>query len=260
VSGEVMHGLLQRAGRTVIRARQHRTSEGDEPFTPFHESGNLRDLSALGFQPVGAISDGEPTIIDTDALVYDISQWPTGTILSGIIRHGPAAANPPPSTGPVDIVDRIDELVNDQLANYDNRSGYDHNINEQACPHCGREWHGLKITARIESMRITRCYDEGYRYADDDSEVLCEGSEFIGPMKYPSAALVNSAIDGITGTLFGGLLGVLGVPINTLPPSDACQAISRAVEAGQIAAAPLGLGFVGGWPYLITGHEDADTE
>ncbi|WP_094359941.1 hypothetical protein [Mycobacterium marinum] len=95
---------------------------------------------------------------------------------------GDYAAN----TEPVDIVDRIDELVNQQLANYPNRSGYDHNIDQNTCPHCGREWHGLKITRRIELMRATgRHYDETYRYAEDDSEVLCEGSEFIGPMKHP---------------------------------------------------------------------------
>ncbi|MCF8605137.1 hypothetical protein L5I01_17420 [Gordonia sp. HY442] len=68
------------------------------------------------------------------------------------------------------------------------------------CPHCDRDWHGLAITERIEEMR--REYqamaqdreDEGgeieyadsailgdYRYADDDSPVICPGSTFIGP-------------------------------------------------------------------------------
>lgn len=98
---------------------------------------------------------------------------------------------------PVDIVDRIDELVNDQLANYHQRSGYDHNVNQDLCPHCGREWHGLKITARIEQMRARGWYDETYSYADDDTEVLCEGSEFIGPMKYPPVWALNGVISGI---------------------------------------------------------------
>ena len=35
-----------------------------------------------------------------------------------------------------DIVDRIDESVDEQLAGYHERSGYDYNVGEQACPHC----------------------------------------------------------------------------------------------------------------------------
>jgi hypothetical protein len=81
-----------------------------------------------------------------------------------------------------DIIDRIDELVDEQLANYHNRSGYDHNINQDKCWHCGGEWHGLAITQKIMAMKSTRTYDEGYKYADDDSPVICPGSEFIGPL------------------------------------------------------------------------------
>jgi hypothetical protein len=86
---------------------------------------------------------------------------------------------------PVDICDQIDELVNDQLANYPQRSGYDCPVNQDKCPHCGREWHGLKITARMEMMRQAGCYDESYRYDNDDSSVICPGSEFIGPIRSP---------------------------------------------------------------------------
>lgn len=75
------------------------------------------------------------------------------------------------------------------------------------CPHCGREFHGLAITERLEAMRkahlrrlqveqIERMLgvagvgethyaesemDPDYRYADDDSPVICPGSRFIGP-------------------------------------------------------------------------------
>lgn len=82
-----------------------------------------------------------------------------------------------------DIIDKIDALVDEQLSAYDSRSGYDHNVNQERCWHCGREWHGLKITARMESMAAQVAYDEDYRYADDDSEVLCPGSGFIGPIR-----------------------------------------------------------------------------
>lgn len=85
-----------------------------------------------------------------------------------------------------DIIDKIDALVDEQLNAYDSRSGYDHNVNQERCWHCGREWHGLKITARMERMAAQVAYDEDYRYADDDSEVLCPGSSFIGPTRRPS--------------------------------------------------------------------------
>ncbi|MCD2109328.1 hypothetical protein O4214_30150 [Rhodococcus erythropolis] len=80
-----------------------------------------------------------------------------------------------------DIIDEIDALVDEQLSGYSDRSGYDHNVNQDRCGHCHREWHGLKITERMESMAMQVAYDEDYRYADDDSDVLCPGSSFIGP-------------------------------------------------------------------------------
>ncbi|NKR30669.1 hypothetical protein GS538_11870 [Rhodococcus hoagii] len=96
-----------------------------------------------------------------------------------------------------DIIDDIDALVDEQMAGYRDRSGYDHNVNQDRCWHCGEDWHGLAITARMEEMRRRYRYrgmfafgerdyaesalDPDYRYADDDSEVLCPGSDFIGP-------------------------------------------------------------------------------
>lgn len=96
-----------------------------------------------------------------------------------------------------DIIDAIDALVDEQMAGYRDRSGYDHNVNQDRCWHCGEDWHGLAITARMEEMRRRYRYrgmfafgerdyaesalDPDYRYAEDDSEVLCPGSDFIGP-------------------------------------------------------------------------------
>lgn len=80
-----------------------------------------------------------------------------------------------------DIIDEIDALVDEQLSGYSERSGYDYNVNLQTCWHCGREWHGLQITTRMEGMRRVRWYDENYRHAEDDSQILCPGSHFIGP-------------------------------------------------------------------------------
>ncbi len=86
-----------------------------------------------------------------------------------------------------DIVDAIDELVDWQLSNYENRSGYDRNVNQVDCPHswCREPWHGLAITRRMQEMRWGGQVDPAYRYADDTSEVLCPGSEFDGEFTPP---------------------------------------------------------------------------
>lgn len=78
------------------------------------------------------------------------------------------------------IVDAIDALVDEQLADGPqddyNADRYD------KCWHCGRHWHGLPITERIAEMYQLGDFDETYSVADDDSRILCRGSDFIGPM------------------------------------------------------------------------------
>ncbi len=93
-----------------------------------------------------------------------------------------------------DIIDRISELVDEQLQQ--EPSGYDHNINQGKCWHCGREWHGLPITQRIAGMYARRTYDEGYSLAEDDSPVLCHGSDFIGPMPRPRGPRITAVTIG----------------------------------------------------------------
>ena len=86
-----------------------------------------------------------------------------------------------------DIVDDIDALVDEQLQQ--EPSGYDHNINQSQCWHCGRDFHGLPITERMEQMRREYHYTGNvehlaeYRYAEDDSAILCLGSTAIGPAR-----------------------------------------------------------------------------
>jgi hypothetical protein len=86
-----------------------------------------------------------------------------------------------------DLVDRIGVLVDHQMAGGEPRSGC--NFGDPAyplCSHCDRHWHGLPITERIAGMYALGRFDDRYLSAEDDSRVLCEGSEFIGPM--PSEA------------------------------------------------------------------------
>lgn len=79
-----------------------------------------------------------------------------------------------------DIVDDIDALVDWQLEQ--ESSGYDHNINQERC-RCGRDWHGLPITKRIDSMRSRGQFDPSYVYADDESPIMCVGSNMPGPWR-----------------------------------------------------------------------------
>ncbi len=58
-----------------------------------------------------------------------------------------------------DIIDRIDALVDEQLAAGEPEGGYeshaaaaDPDPDYPRCPHCRRHWHGLRMTERIAHM------------------------------------------------------------------------------------------------------------
>ncbi|MGW8936168.1 hypothetical protein [Gordonia terrae] len=88
--------------------------------------------------------------------------------------------------GTDELIDEIDALIGEQLAAGEPRNGYDFDDPDfPTCWHCGRDWHGLAITERMNEMRALGAFDEGYRYADDDSAVICPGSSFIGPVQTP---------------------------------------------------------------------------
>ncbi|ROZ88994.1 hypothetical protein [Gordonia sp. OPL2] len=104
-----------------------------------------------------------------------------------------------------DILDEIDALIDEQLAAGESGMAARAASSTRRCGHCGRDWHGMAITRRLEEMRAeyqARAADayynrgeeaehaesailDGYRYDEDDSPVLCPGSEFIGPMPAP---------------------------------------------------------------------------
>lgn len=81
-----------------------------------------------------------------------------------------------------DIINEIDALIDDQLDAGEPIGGYDYGDPDYPkCPHCQGDWHGLAITEQMQRMRYRGAVDEGYRYSEDDSPVICPGSEFIGP-------------------------------------------------------------------------------
>lgn len=98
--------------------------------------------------------------------------------------------------------DEIDDLVDLQMRQ--TRSGYDYNVNQLKCIHCQEDAHSVPITERMQQMRRLfrstisyyedepRASDEvvaqldAYRYDQDDSPIVCPGSDFIGAPKPPA--------------------------------------------------------------------------
>lgn len=101
---------------------------------------------------------------------------------------------------PADLVDEIDALITGQLDGGEPRTGFDYgDPTFPKCPHswCDEHWHGLAITQNMRRMRSFGMVDPAYRYADDDSPVLCPGSEFRGEFVPPSQEL--SPLDKLYG-------------------------------------------------------------
>ncbi|QLF84873.1 hypothetical protein SEA_BBQVALINDRA_64 [Gordonia phage BBQValindra] len=66
------------------------------------------------------------------------------------------------------IIAEIDTLIDDQLAVGEPMNGYDFDDPDfPTCWHCGRDWHGLAITERMNEMRALGAFDEGYRIWED---------------------------------------------------------------------------------------------
>lgn len=81
------------------------------------------------------------------------------------------------------VLDDIDALVDASLEGGEPPGGYDHGDPDfPRCGHCDRAWHGLPLTERVAAMYAEGEYDEDYRVADDDSQIICPGSDFIGPV------------------------------------------------------------------------------
>lgn len=77
------------------------------------------------------------------------------------------------------LCDEIDDLVDASLSG----GAFAHDPDPYPrCPHCGRDWHYLALTQRIEGMYEVGEYDESYVFDADDSPIICPGSEFIGPL------------------------------------------------------------------------------
>lgn len=89
----------------------------------------------------------------------------------------------------MDIIDTIDALIDEQLAEGEKQSGNDR------CPHCDRDWHGFPLTEQIADMYSFGLFDEDYvGLGADDSLVLCPGSSHYGPAR-PEALRRPTKID-----------------------------------------------------------------
>ena len=76
-----------------------------------------------------------------------------------------------------EIVAAIDALIDGQLA-----EGETWREQPDCCPHCDRDWHGFPLTRRVADMHRRGSFDEDYRVYQDDSPVLCPGSDIEGPV------------------------------------------------------------------------------
>lgn len=108
------------------------------------------------------------------------------------------------------VIDAIDQLVNDQMANYHNRSGYDHNVNQETCTLCGGTWHGIKWAPT------------GRQWLDDTSRrsIGCPGAHATGPQRIrfrrsqrqprlgikPGALWIGPPAPDISGWHFAGVM------------------------------------------------------
>ena len=92
------------------------------------------------------------------------------------------------------VLDDIDRLVDESLSRGDRSDSFhgDQYREQQPCPWCGQGWHFLKITERMHMMRLGSygqdefgqgIVDPDYRHDEDDSMILCPGSEFHGPVQ-----------------------------------------------------------------------------
>lgn len=94
-----------------------------------------------------------------------------------------------------DVLDEIDRLVDESLARGDQSDSFhgEQYRKEQPCPWCAEGYHYLPITQRMYEMRRGSyamdefgqgIVDPAYRFEDDESPILCPGSEFHGPPFY----------------------------------------------------------------------------
>lgn len=108
-----------------------------------------------------------------------------------------ASTNTPACVNPEDdVIDRIDELVTESLSKpWDQISGYDNDINQESCGHCGRAWHGLPLG-------------------------VCPGATFIGPRR--PTALEQESINA----------GCQWPNDNPPPPYEHAEAVALGTIAG----------------------------
>ncbi|KXO92934.1 Uncharacterised protein (plasmid) [Tsukamurella tyrosinosolvens] len=141
----------------------------------------------------------------------------------------------------------IDDLVDWQLSKHDERSGYDWNVNQPTCGHCGRDEHHLAITERIERMRLRGEFEPDYTYAEDDSAILCPGSFVPGPAGFRRAHHTSFS------PIFIGLRLDDGAPAGYDPFALTSEVIDQALTVNGIPNDPA---LRGQWQQLLSGIID----
>lgn len=122
--------------------------------------------------------------VEVSGAGYTRAGDPFGRGVAGVeVAHAAALPTPVATPGGSQedaVLDAIDELVDEQMAGGEPETGYDFNDpTYPKCPNpwCHEDWHGLRITQRMQQMRWFREVDPAYDYKTDESPVLCPGSD-----------------------------------------------------------------------------------
>jgi hypothetical protein len=129
------------------------------------------------------------------------------------------------------VLDAIDELVDWQLEGGDRSDSFhgERMRQNQPCPWCPEPWHYLPITERLVEMRSGSygrdefgqgIVDPDYRYDQDESGVVCPGSEYHGPRHRTGMWDKQRRERTVDGSFVSSGSSYPGVPTPILPPGD----------------------------------------
>ncbi len=140
------------------------------------------------------------------------------------------------------LLDEIDELVEESLREGERPGDYDATYPSCPNPYCAEPWHGLRITARMESMREFGDLDDDYDHRTDDSPVLCAGSAAADTWAPPDPADIEA---------WWASQRVVAQPVS-LPEPDPAEALRvRADTLWTALARPAVLIVVASWVVAV---------
>lgn len=75
-------------------------------------------------------------------------------------------------------------------------------IPDSLCPNCRRDRHDYPLTETVAEMWKSLAFDEGYDPDNDDSRIVCPGSDVCGPVVYTSTRMTPGYYTTTVSTMF----------------------------------------------------------